>query len=574
MHNPIDTNDRNRKLSDLGVKSNQIIYAYVQESLQKKQTDVSQSSSSSIINPNTVFVRCRLPDNQSITIQASVTDTVAELTASIAALRKNQIMAHFSLWSGSVTIDDQQPDKRLADFGIQPGSTIYASITDITPTNYTIKTNKTDRPYTTTLNSDLDAKPLGLDNLGNTCFMNSVLQCLVHIESLTDFFMKVLTQSYSTDSHVNKSNPFDTYGEVTRAYADLLWNLQKPDRNSYSYYDYSFRPTRMKETIGRLEPRFATSDQQDAQEFMTLLLDTIHQEIKQKNNHVRDTIITELFFSPLQSSITCSQCQHISTTTNPNSILSLPLKPLERTFQVNFIRLNGQNEYGMVPMSVGNRIEHLVHAFFERRYDSRRFSYVTAITTDSEAAVDFDTPLSKLSEPAITLIEQDHYNGRLTPLRYENKPTTLKLDECIQEFFSLENLDEPWLCDQDNCKRNVMARKQLQLLTFPPVLIIQLKRFSHENGLRQKLDIFVKYPIDGFDLGKLLKSSKEAVYDLIGVCNHIGSISCGHYTAYARKNSKSEKWYRFNDSDVSTVYYKEKIVSQDAYLLFYLKRQK
>ncbi|CAF3941255.1 unnamed protein product [Rotaria sp. Silwood1] len=429
-------------------------------------------------------------------------------------------------------------------------------------------------PYTTTLNLDLNEKPKGLDNLGNTCFMNSALQCLVHVEPLTEFFMKVLTQSYSTDSHVNKSNPFDTYGEVTGAYAELLWNLQKSDKNSNLYYDYSFRPTRMKETIGRLEPRFATSDQQDAQEFMTLLLDTMHQEINRKNNHVRNTIITELFFSPIQSSITCSQCQHVSATANPSSILSLPLNPQERTFQVNFIRLNGQAEYDIVPMSVGNRIEHLVHAFFERRYDPRRFSYVTAIITGSETAADFDTPLSKLSEPVVTLIEQDHYTGRHATFRYENKPTTLKLDECIQGFFSLESLDEPWFCDQDNCKRNAMASKQLQLLTFPRVLIIQLKRFSHENGFRRKLDTCVEYPIDGFDLGKLLKSSEEAVYDLIGVCNHIGSIYCGHYTAYARKNPKSEKWYRFNDSYVSTMSYKDEIVSRDAYLLFYLKRQK
>ncbi|CAF1260025.1 unnamed protein product [Rotaria sp. Silwood1] len=542
-----------------------------------KETNELQSSSSSsslVMNSNRVFVHCLFPDKSVKIIKASVTNTVAELTAKITALQENQTMAHFLLWSDSSTIDDNEPDKRLADFGIQPGSTIYASITHITPINYSIKNNKTDKTYTSTYSFNLDAKPKGLDNLGNTCFMNSALQCLVHVLPLTEFFMKSFTQTHSTDDSVNKPNPFYTYGEVTGAYAELLWNLLKPDRSSYLYYDYSLRPSRMKKTIGRLEPRFATWDQQDAQEFMTLLLDTIHQEIKQKQNHVRNTIITELFFSQIQSSITCSRCQHVSTTVHPSSILSLPLNLPERTFQVNFFKLNGRDEYDILTMSTSNRIGHLVYAFFERRHDSISFSYVTAMTTNPEATLDFDTPLSKLSEPVVTLIEQKSCNGRLETFRYKNKPTTLKLDECIQEFFSPESLDEPWFCEQEKCKQNTKASKQLQLLTFPRVLIIQLKRFSHENGRRRKLDTFVKYHIDEFDLGKLVKSSEEAIYDLIGVCNHIGSISNGHYTAHARKDPKSEKWYRFNDSYVSPIYYKDEIVSRDAYLLVYMKRQK
>ncbi|CAF0967121.1 unnamed protein product [Rotaria sp. Silwood1] len=539
-----------------------------------KETDESQSSSSLTMNPSTVLVRCQFADNKSETIQVSVTDTVAELTAKIAALRKSQTMAEFLLWSGGITIDDKQPDKRLADFGIKPGSTINAQVTDLASTNTSIKTREIGKTYTTTYSLDLDTKSKGLDNLGNTCFMNSALQCLVHVVPLTEFFMKSFTQTHSTDDYVNKSNIFDAYGEVTGAYTELLWNLLKSDRKSYSYYDYSFRPTRMKETIGRLEPRFATFDQQDAQEFMAFLLNTIHQEIKKKNNHVRNTIIKELFFSEIQSSITCSRCQHVSTTVNPISILPLPLNPQQQTFQVNFVKLKGQHECDILPMSTSNRIEHLVQAFFERRYDSKSFNYVTAMTTNPEAVVEFDTPLSKLPEPVVTLIEQDYHNSRIAPFRYENKPTTLKLDECLQGFVSVEVLDDPWFCEQDKCKRDTKARKQLRLLTFPRVLIIQLKRFSHENGLRRKLDTFVDYPVDGFDLGKLLKSSEEAVYDLIAVCNHIGSIYGGHYTAYARKFPKTEKWYKFDDSYVSTIYYKEEIVSRDAYLLFYLKRQK
>ncbi|CAF1520894.1 unnamed protein product [Rotaria magnacalcarata] len=575
-HNAIDASDCNRKLSELGIKSSQTIYADIEEVLPFKQTDESQpSSSSTTMNSNTVDVRCQLSGIEPIMIKALVTDTVAELTANIGALRKNQTMAQFVLWSGSITIDDKQPDKRLADFGIKPGTTIVASVIEILPTNNFIKTSEIDKTYTTTKTSDLDVTPKGLDNLGNTCFMNSALQCLIHVPALTEYFMNKLSQEHTTDQHLDNYNPFHEFGEVTEAYAKLTWNLQKPDRKSYLYYDYSFRPTHFKETIGRLEPRFATFDQQDAQEFLTFLLNAIHQEIKQKSTHAQNTIITELFFCEIQSSTTCCRCQHVNTRVESYSILPLPLNSQERMFQVNYIRLNGQEGYDTIPMSIGHRIEHLVYAFFERRHDTRNFSYVRAMAKNAtETAIDFGTSLRKLPEQALTLIEQVNYNGRIAPFQYDNELTSLKLDQCLQEFVSLETPDDPWFCDQHKCKRDSKVSKQLQILTFPPVLIIQLKRFSHENGLRRKLDTLVDYPIDGFNLGRLLKSSEEAVYDLIAVCNHIGSISGGHYTAYARKGPNKERWYKLDDSYVSTLYYKEELISKNAYLLVYLKRPK
>ncbi len=55
---------------------------------------------------------------------------------------------------------------------------------------------------------------VGLKNLGNTCYMNSGLQCLSNTKEITDYFMKD-----DFKSHINHSNPLGTKGNLACAYA-------------------------------------------------------------------------------------------------------------------------------------------------------------------------------------------------------------------------------------------------------------------------------------------------------------------------------------------------------------------
>ena len=62
----------------------------------------------------------------------------------------------------------------------------------------------------------------------------------------------------------------------------------------------------------------------------------------------------------------------------------------------------------------------------------------------------------------------------------------------------------------------------------------------------------------------------DNVYDLYAVCNHLGSMSRGHYTAYCR-NPADGNWYTFDDQLVQPIT-DEQLVTSGAYMLFYVRQ--
>jgi ubiquitin C-terminal hydrolase len=103
----------------------------------------------------------------------------------------------------------------------------------------------------------------------------------------------------------------------------------------------------------------------------------------------------------------------------------------------------------------------------------------------------------------------------------------------------------------------------------PNILVIDLKRFDNRS---QKNQILVTFPIENLDLSSYIIGYKKESYkyDLYGVCNHSGSVSGGHYTAYVK--NADNKWYHFNDTNVSEVGLIDSIISPKAYCLFYRKK--
>ncbi|CAM4537430.1 unnamed protein product [Leuciscus chuanchicus] len=179
---------------------------------------------------------------------------------------------------------------------------------------------------------------VGLRNLGNTCFMNSILQCLSNTHDLRDY---CLSNSHRTDLNNNcraKAALMEEFAKLTQT----LWTSASSEAIS---------PSDFKMQIQKYAPRFVGYNQQDAQEFLRFLLDGLHNEVNRvivkprtsmedfdhlsddekgkrmwnKYLESEDSKVVDLFVGQLKSSLTCSECGFCSTVYDPFWDLSLPI---------------------------------------------------------------------------------------------------------------------------------------------------------------------------------------------------------------------------------------------------------
>jgi len=105
-------------------------------------------------------------------------------------------------------------------------------------------------------------------NLGNTCFMNSSLQCLSSSEALTGFF---LTDSWQKD--LNGDNPLGMQGNLAEEFSKVVTDLRGEPRN------FAVSTGDFKRVIDLFAPQFTGNSQHDSQEFLAFLLDGLHQDL-------------------------------------------------------------------------------------------------------------------------------------------------------------------------------------------------------------------------------------------------------------------------------------------------------
>ena len=115
---------------------------------------------------------------------------------------------------------------------------------------------------------------VGLDNLGNTCYMNSALQCLSNCEYLTKYF---LSGYYKRE--LNTTSKYGSGGEIVESYVNLLEKLWK-ETKPY------FKPIQFFRTFTTHVKSFANNSQHDSHEMLIYLLEKLHEDLNRNKEKV------------------------------------------------------------------------------------------------------------------------------------------------------------------------------------------------------------------------------------------------------------------------------------------------
>ncbi|KAL1844377.1 hypothetical protein VTJ49DRAFT_56 [Mycothermus thermophilus] len=277
---------------------------------------------------------------------------------------------------------------------------------------------------------------VGLQNLGNTCYMNSALQCVRSVEELTKYFLV-----HEAKKEINPDNPLSYNGEVALAYGRLLEDIyQDPAPPSLS-------PRYFKSVIGRYAPAFSGYGQQDSQEFVGFLLDGLQEDLSRikKKPYIEkpdstdemihnpaavremaakvwditkqrdDSVIADLFTGMYKSTLVCPVCDKVSITFDPFNNLTLPL-PVSNVFTraVKYYPLNDRPVEIVVDVDKNTTIRGM------KQYISAR---VGVPTERLFAAEEFQAKFFKIYDDTSTVSDEIQANDFPVVYELESAPT-------------------------------------------------------------------------------------------------------------------------------------------------------
>jgi len=189
---------------------------------------------------------------------------------------------------------------------------------------------------------------VGLRNVGLTCYMNSTLQCLLHIPELNNYFLKVYPNQSENFKSINKAA--ETKGKLSKGYFDLLLSVIAVN-NPDSRHSKSVTPNCFHNIIGELNPQFRTFDANDSKDLLIFLIQSMHEELNylgnnklkvvpqcdqtipqkaldfflQVNTELNLSIFSYLFYGIFESETQCLVCRQKFYNFQYFQILSFPL---------------------------------------------------------------------------------------------------------------------------------------------------------------------------------------------------------------------------------------------------------
>uniref|UniRef100_A0A673YU20 Ubiquitin carboxyl-terminal hydrolase n=1 Tax=Salmo trutta TaxID=8032 RepID=A0A673YU20_SALTR len=350
---------------------------------------------------------------------------------------------------------------------------------------------------------------MGLRNLGNTCFMNAILQSLSNIQQFSCYFMELPAVALRSGKTAGRRMYH------TRSQGDTSVSLVEELRKTLCYLwqggPTAFSPDSLFYVVWKIMPSFRGYQQQDAHEFMRYLLDHLHRELQGGLNGAKhpdegkppstggkccingtSTVVTSIFGGVLQNEVNCLICGTESRKFDPFLDLSLDIPS-------------------------------------QFRHKRTKDQEPGPTCTLRDCLCSF-TDLEELDQTELYMCHRCKKRQKSTKKFWVQKlPKVLCLH--LKRFH--------WT--------SYLRNKVTTYVEFPL------------RGLDMR--------------GYLLQPEEALpdrwLYDLVAVVVHHGSgVGSGHYTAYGKRDGR---WYHFNDSTV-TLAEEETVVKAKAYILFYTER--